>query len=80
MIELTLLIPSLILAYFLWDSRRELKAEREASRAERAELLDRIQVPDLVVSKVMAGSGEPLPAPLSDMGPWEQPPPKEEDE
>lgn len=60
-----------------------LLAYREHTHArERADLLNRIQAPEIVVSRSILeaserGNPDPIPP---DLGPWSQPPPDEDDE
>jgi hypothetical protein len=71
MIELALLVPILVLSFLLWDAKRE-------ARTERAELLLRIQAPEVVISQQAMSDQPPLAPMTPDLGPWEQPPVKED--
>ena len=49
MTELLALIPSLLLAFLLWDERRKRDEAEQAWRLERVGLLNRIQAPERAV-------------------------------
>jgi hypothetical protein len=67
-----------VFAYLYWrEQGLRVEMLREA-REERAQLADRIQMPEVVIQE-RAFDGEPLAPMIPDMGPWADPTPAKKD-
>ena len=73
---------TVILALLWIMDRKDTRAqeERKTWQLERANLLQRIQAPEVVIQRQAVEQAEPLAPAEADLGPWELPPYLEDDE